>query len=65
MDKKLHFDKLIANSKNKAKSMWTIAKTEINNKGKNIGPPLHIEGNSSNDCQDIAKILNAYFVNCQ
>ena len=43
--------------------MWNIVKTEINNKDKNIGPPLHIEGNPFNDYQDIANIFNAYFVN--
>ena len=63
MAKKLHFDTLIANSKNKDKSMWNIVKTEINNKEKNTGPPLHIEGNSFNDYQDIANIFNAYSVN--
>ena len=52
MAKKLHFDELIVNSTNKAKSMWNIVKTEINNKDENIGPPLHIEGNSFNDYQD-------------
>jgi len=61
--KKLYYDKLISNSKNSAKTLWNIVKTETK-KGRNeVGPPLNNNGKTFEEFKDKANNFNTYFSN--
>jgi hypothetical protein len=54
----LYYNKLIINSKNKAKSIWNIVKTVTKKKSNGDGPTLNTDGKIF---KDIATVFNTYF----
>jgi hypothetical protein len=61
--KKLYYDKLILNSKNRAKTLWKIVKTETKKEGNEDGPPLNNNGKTFEEYIDIGNNINTYFSN--
>ncbi|PNF31336.1 hypothetical protein B7P43_G10907, partial [Cryptotermes secundus] len=60
--KKMHYNRLIAKSNNKTKTMWSMV-NNVTGKCKNIRdpPPLIVEGMECKDSQSIATAFNLYF----
>ena len=61
--KKIHYNKLFIQSKNKVKTVWNFAKSETNKQGNNNELPLNIEGETVTHFHKLANIFNDYFVN--
>jgi hypothetical protein len=61
--KKLYYNKLIKNSKNKAKTLRNIVKTETKKKRNKDGPPLNDNGKTFKEYQTIANNFNTYSTN--
>jgi hypothetical protein len=61
--KKHHYNKLIANSKNKVKTTWGIIRSVTNiNSSKNAIPLINIDGKLCNNTQTTANTFNNYFI---
>jgi hypothetical protein len=61
--KKLHYDKIILNSKNKTKNTWNIVKTKtIKNERKEGMHLLNINVVITHNLQTIADSFNVYFL---
>ena len=61
--KKIHYNKLFIQSKNKVKTVWNFAKSETNKQGNNNELSLIIEGETVTGFHELTNIFNDYFVN--
>jgi hypothetical protein len=59
--KKLYYDKLILKSKNRAKTLWNIVKTETKKERNEGGPPLINNRETFEEIKDTANNFNTYF----